>query len=514
MHAVLASRLSRSPGTTRDAAALWRSGMTEPSRRAFLGVDAVGRRAAVAARLERGRRAAALAIAQRHGLPDLLARVLAGRGVGLDEADGFSRPADPQPDARPSRRHRHGRRRPRGSPMPCRRGETVAVFGDYDVDGARQRRAADALPAATGLDPIVYIPDRLFEGYGPNVEAIRRLAERGATLIVTVDCGTTSFEPLAEARRLGLDVVVIDHHQVAGALPPAVAVVNPNRAGRSLRPRPSCRRRRHLPDGGRHRRALRQRGFWTAAGRSRTCSPWLDLVALGTVCDVVPLIGLNRAFVAKGLLAMRRRSRPASRRWRTSPGSAGRRRPTTSASCSARASMPAGASAMPALGARLLASDDDIEARRIAAELDRLNGERQAIEKATVAEAEAEALAAMGRRRGRRCGGHRQALASRRRRPDRRAAQGTLRPAGHRHRLAAERHRHRFGPLDLGRRSRPRRARGGRGRHPGEGRRPRHGGRAHRRPRNLGALRAFLEEPLADEVAAARARDRCSSTAR
>src|SRR5262249_28720749 len=160
-----------------------------------------------------------------------------------------------------------------------------------------------------GLDPLFHIPDRLFEGYGPNVEAIRALAEKGAQLLVTVDCGTTSIEPLAEARRLGLDVIIIDHHQADAQLPPATAIVNPNRLD-------DLSGLGHLAAVGLTfltivavNRALRLRGFWTASRPEPDLLALTDLVALGTVADVARLEGLNRAFVAKGLIAMRRRER-------------------------------------------------------------------------------------------------------------------------------------------------------------------------------------------------------------
>jgi single-stranded-DNA-specific exonuclease len=147
---------------------------------------------------------------------------------------------------------------------------------------------------------MIHIPDRLFEGYGPNIEAVRALAGRGATLLVAVDCGTTSIEPLAEAKALGVDVVVIDHHQADEVLPPAVAIVNPNR-------RDDLSGLGHLAAVGLTfmtvvavNRVLRSRGFWTEARPEPDLLTLVDDVALGTVADVVPLIGLNRAFVAKG----------------------------------------------------------------------------------------------------------------------------------------------------------------------------------------------------------------------
>src|ERR1700731_2166293 len=109
------------------------------------------------------------------------------------------------------------------------RGEKDAIFGDYDVDGATSAGQLAWHLRLSGLDPFIHIPDRIFEGYGPNVEAVRMLAEAGATVLVTVDCGTTSLEPLSEARRLGMSVVVIDHHQCGDELPQVEALVNPNR---------------------------------------------------------------------------------------------------------------------------------------------------------------------------------------------------------------------------------------------------------------------------------------------
>ena len=276
------------------------------------------------------------------------------------------------------------------------RNESIAIFGDYDVDGATSAALLTRYLRFCGIEPIIHIPDRLFEGYGPNVEAVRSLAQRGATLLVTVDCGTTSIEPLSEARALGMDVVVIDHHLADEALPPAVAVVNPNR-------RDDLSGLGHLAAVGlvfmtvvALNRLLRQRGFWTAARPEPDLLTLLDDVAFGTVADVVPLIGLNRAFVAKGLLAMRRRERAGH----------------VSLMDVARLNGPpeawhlgfllgprinaGGRIGRADLGVRLLLEDDPIEAAKIAAELDRLNRERQTIEMDTLAQAEAEAMAALG----------------------------------------------------------------------------------------------------------------------
>jgi single-stranded-DNA-specific exonuclease len=276
------------------------------------------------------------------------------------------------------------------------RNETVAIFGDYDVDGATSAALLGRFLRHCGIEPIIYIPDRLFEGYGPNVEAVRALAERSTTLLVCVDCGTTSAEALTEAKTRGLDVVVIDHHQADEELPPALAIVNPNR-------RDDLSGLGHLAAVGLTfmtviavNRVLRERGFWRADRAEPDLLGFLSDVALGTVADVVPLIGLNRAFVAKGLIALRRRERPGH----------------VSLMDVARLSGPpeawhlgfllgprinaGGRIGRADLGVRLLLENDPVEAAKIAAELDHLNRERQAIEQATLAQAEAEADAALG----------------------------------------------------------------------------------------------------------------------
>ena len=303
------------------------------------------------------------------------------------------------------------RRRPRGIADAVVRGESVAIFGDYDVDGATSAAVLARFLRHGGLEPIIHIPDRMFEGYGPNVEAVRALAARGATLLVTVDCGTTSIEPLAEARRLGLDVVVIDHHQADEALPPALAVVNPNRLD-------DLSGLGHLAAVGlvfmtvvAVNRELRARGFWTEARPEPDLLGLLDLVALGTVADVVPLKGLNRAFVAKGCWRCagasnagldRADGRGAARR---AAGALASRLPARAAHQCRRPHRPRRSRRAAAAG------DDPIEAARIAAELDRLNRERQAIELATLAQAEAEAHGGARHRGEGRGGGHRRAKA-------------------------------------------------------------------------------------------------------
>ena len=344
---------------------------------------------------------AALAIAQRHGLPDLVARVIAARGVGVDEVPVFLAPSlkalMPEP---------YGLRDMEAAATRLARAvtarERVAVFGDYDVDGAASAALLVRFLRWAGLDPRLYIPDRIFEGYGPNPEAVRQLAQEGATLLVTVDCGTSSFAALEEARRLGLDAIVLDHHQTDEALPPALALVNPNRQD-------DVSGLGHLCAAGvtflalvATNRLLRREGFHGTAGEPPLLD-WLELVALATICDVVPLTGLNRAYVAKGLAAMRRRRHPGLRALQDAAHING---PAGCYHCGFLLGPrinAGGRIGQADLGARLLASDDDGDAVRIAADLDRLNAERQVIEAKMLAEAIAEAEAALERSPGAAC---------------------------------------------------------------------------------------------------------------
>lgn len=362
---------------------------------AFLGVTRSATNRRWRDRLDARGSALALAIAQRHQLPEMLARVLAGRGVEADGVVSFLDPAirNLMPDPATITQMDAAARRLADA---VRRSETVAIFGDYDVDGATSSALLAWHLRHCGLDPLIHIPDRIFEGYGPNVEAVRALADKGATLLITVDCGTTSLEPLAEARRRGMDVVVIDHHQCNDELPVVDALVNPNRPD-------DLSGLGHLAAVGlvfmtlvALNRELRVRGFWTPEMPEPDLLGMLHHVALGTVADVAPLIGLNRAFVAKGLIALRRRDHVGH----TALMDVARLNSPPEAWHLGFALGPrinaGGRIGRADLGVRLLLEGDVSEAARIAAELDRLNTERRAIEQAAEAQAEAEALAAIG----------------------------------------------------------------------------------------------------------------------
>jgi len=369
--------------------------LPESSPRFFLGVEKSVRGRAWRDRLDARGTALALAIIQRHGVPDMLARILAGRGVEAADADNYLDPAVkrlmPDPDTLSGMREAAGR-----IADAVVRSENVAIFGDYDVDGATSSALLARYLRHLGLSPVIHIPDRVFEGYGPNVDAVRSLAERGATLLVTVDCGTTSIEPLTEAKRLGLDTVVIDHHQCDPVLPPAVAIVNPNRLD-------DLSGLGHLAAVGlvfmtlvAVNRELRRRGFFDGARSEPDLLASLDLVALGTIADVVPLKGLNRAFVSKGLISMRRRENIGLTALMDAARLAGPPEPYHLGFLLGPRINAGGRIGRADLGANLLLEQDPTEAGRIAAELDRLNRERQVMEQHMLAEAEAEALAALG----------------------------------------------------------------------------------------------------------------------
>ena len=354
------------------------------SERAFLGVDAslTGRRWVGPSELEE-RQAEAIAQVARLSLP--LSRVLARRGVAPDAAPAFLTPVlrDLLPDPMALRDMGPAAQR---FLQAVERRERIAVFADYDVDGGASAALLIIWLRAVGRGATLYIPDRLDEGYGPNVPAMAALA-RAHDLIICVDCGTLSHEPIAAAVGQA-DVIVLDHHLGSDTLPPALAVVNPNRQDEdgSLG---------HLCAAGvvflmlvEANRRLRAQGV-----TGPDLMALLDLVALATVADVAPLVGLNRAFVRQGLRVMARRERPGLvaladvARMAEAPN-------TYALGFLLGPRVNAGGRIGQAdLGARLLATDDPAEAVALAARLDVLNDERRAIEAAVRASAQAQAEA-------------------------------------------------------------------------------------------------------------------------
>ncbi len=273
-------------------------------------------------------------------------------------------------------------------------GEAVTVFGDYDVDGATSAALLIRVLRSLGLSPKAYIPDRLMEGYGPSGEALVRIAESGASLIVTVDCGAQAFEALAMAKTAGVDVIVVDHHQCAVALPEAFALVNPNRLDEAA----DAAEHGHLAAVGvafllaaALVRTLRTRGFFAVRPEPKLMD-LLDIVALGTVADVASLRGLNRAFVAQGLKVMAVGRNTGLNALLVA--SRLKRAPICSDLGFALGPRinAGGRVGKSDLGVRLLTTEDAAEAQDIAEELDRLNEERRAIETGVQAEAEAASI--------------------------------------------------------------------------------------------------------------------------
>ena len=358
----------------------------------FLGVDRSVTGRAWASRLDGRAEAVATAIAQRGVASECVARVLAGRGLTPDGAARFLSPSLKQDLPDPSTLADMDRAAARLADA-VEGARPVAIFGDYDVDGATSAALLDRVLAALGCPTRIYIPDRIFEGYGPNPQAMDLLIDGGAELVVCVDCGSTSVDALERARERRVDVIVLDHHQLGATPPPALAVVNPNRHDDLSGTGDFAAVGVTFLAAVALLRELRRRGFSKALPDLLT---FLDLVALGTVCDMVPLAGPNRAYVAKGLVALRHTERPglralmASARLRSPPdcGHLGfLLGPRINAG---------GRIGEATLGARLLTCTDPEEAERIAATLERLNEERQSIEAAAIAEAAEEAEAEIG----------------------------------------------------------------------------------------------------------------------
>jgi single-stranded-DNA-specific exonuclease len=355
---------------------------------AFLGVErsVTGRRW----RQRQGDERAGLAISQRLGLPEIVGRLLAGRGIGPEAAESFLNPTlrDLLPD--PSRLLDMDSAAERLA-SAIRKGEGIAVFGDYDVDGATSSALLARFFAAAGRLIRIYIPDRMKEGYGPNLPALLALKAEGIGVVITVDCGITAFEALAGAAEAGLEVIVIDHHVAEPRLPEAFAVVNPNRLDET-------------PGHGQLaavgvafllavavNRALRQAGWYGADRPEPDLKRLLDLVALGTICDVVPLTGVNRALVTQGLKVMAARANIGLAaladvaRLNEAPG-------TYHVGFMLGPRVNAGGRVGAAdLGARLLSTEDPLDAAAIARQLDGFNTERKQIEERVLIEAIAQA---------------------------------------------------------------------------------------------------------------------------
>jgi len=327
----------------------------------------------------------ALALTQRLRVHEVVGRVLAARGLEVETAKGFLDPKLKTHLPDPGHLKDMDKAAQRISEA-VQAGEGIAIFGDYDVDGATSSALLKRFLEAAGAKVKVYIPDRLEEGYGPNAPALLKLQGEGASLVLTVDCGQTAFEPLAEVAEAGLDVIVVDHHAGEVRLPKAYAVVNPNR----------------MDDDSPHgqmaavgvtflvvvavNRVLKDAG-WYEDRNTPDLMQWLDIVALGTVCDVVPLTGVNRALVAQGLKVLAQRSNIGLRMLADVAGVKEKPGAYHLGFVLGPRINAGGRVGQSDLGTRLLSTHNDSEALALAQRLNDFNSDRQDIEAAVLDEA-------------------------------------------------------------------------------------------------------------------------------
>ncbi|MGI9435781.1 MAG: single-stranded-DNA-specific exonuclease RecJ [Geminicoccaceae bacterium] len=334
-------------------------------------------------RLRPGDHDAALTISQRLDVPEIIGRILAGREIGLGEAPAFLEPK--LRDFLPDPGHLLGMQEAVQRLVEALEDdEPIGILADYDVDGATSCALLARHLRALGATVAIDIPDRLDEGYGPNSKAFARLEQQGCRLVVVLDAGTTAFEALEKAVEQGHEVIVVDHHVAEARLPDALAVINPNRTDQesSLGDLAAVGVTFMLTVA--LNRELRNRG---RAGPEPDLRQWLDLVALGTVCDLVPLTGTNRALVAQGVKIAARNGNPgltalAGVSRVSGPPDAGQFGFVLGPRINA-----GGRTGQSALGAQLLTSDQPEEVATIAAQLDALNQERRRIERNVLSDA-------------------------------------------------------------------------------------------------------------------------------
>jgi single-stranded-DNA-specific exonuclease len=327
-----------------------------------------------------------LRLAQQFGIDDLLARLLVNRSVDAEEVETFLKPtlkkSLPEPYFLLDMKTAVDR-----TLVAILNREPMAVFGDYDVDGATSGALLLRFFETLGIKLDFYVPDRIRDGYGPNENSLKLLASRGIKLIHMVDCGTLAFEPLIVAQEIGLDVIILDHHKADVTLPPAIAIVNPNRLDQE--PSQLC----HIAAVGvtflflvALNRALRQENFYQNR-QEPDLMGLLDLVALGTVCDVMPLTGLNRAFVFQGLNIMKKRHNVGLNALYDLAGI--HEEPTSyhlGFVLGPRINA-GGRVGQSDLGMKLLSTHDELEAQALAKTLDEHNTQRKIIESTAIEEA-------------------------------------------------------------------------------------------------------------------------------
>ena len=320
---------------------------------------------------------AAQALSQAHNINTVLARFLLARGVHPNEVPQFLNPSLraqlPDPAGLQGTEQAIAR-----IVKAISEKQHIVIFGDYDVDGATATAIMVRFLCMVGADAKIYIPDRIAEGYGPNTNAFLKLREQGAELVITVDCGTVSFEPILEAKKAGLEVIVVDHHLAVETLPEAISIINPNRLDDTFPEKSLCAAGVCF---------LLCVAVNRALGTKADLLSLLDLVALGTVCDVMPLTGLNRAYVAQGLKIMAQKKNLGLATLMEVAKIDGELTAYHLGFILGPRINAGGRIGKSDLGARLLTTNDKAEALAIAQELDRLNGERRTIETLVLEEA-------------------------------------------------------------------------------------------------------------------------------
>jgi len=312
-------------------------------------------------------------------LPIPLARIMAGMGLTPETASHYVDPKIRDLLPNPSRFQDLDKAANRLADAVI--GKTpIGIFGDYDVDGAAAAALLLCVMRELGVNCDVHIPDRFTEGYGPNIEALMALKEKGAALLVTVDCGITAHAPLAEVANTGMDVIVIDHHIAGAELPQVHSVVNPNRLDEDGRYGYLCAAGVVFIVLVGMLRALREKGYFTADTPAPDLLAYLDIVALATVCDVVPLQGLNRAFVRQGLKVMAERRHPGLTKLADIAGMNNAPNTYAFGFLLGPRINAAGRIGGSGLGVRLLACRDPEEAAGLALRLDEMNQQRKKIE--------------------------------------------------------------------------------------------------------------------------------------
>jgi single-stranded-DNA-specific exonuclease len=362
------------------------------SNSAFLNVSRSAKGQRWQARLEDQR--FAQTISEKHDLPEILGRVMAARGVAVEEVENYLNPTlrglMPKPSSLMDMEKGAGRL---AQAIISR--EKIGIISDYDVDGVSSAALLLRFLRAVGHDALVYLPDRLTEGYGPSEKAVTSLKEQGAELLLTLDCGVLSHDPLAHAAELGFTTIIVDHHQAGVDLPQAFAVINPNRQD-------DISGQGHLCACGvvmiliaTTNKHLREMGHYQTTQEPNMLQ-WLDLVALATICDVVPLKGLNRAYVTQGLKVMARRDNLGIAAL-CDVGGVKRKPDTYSLGFILGPRINAAGRVGHADEAlALLTTQDKGDASALAHHLNEMNRHRQAVELRVVDEAIAQAEAAMG----------------------------------------------------------------------------------------------------------------------